>query len=132
MDLQKFVDEWAKAGAAERSHKDTFLNDLADVLGVPRPDKKTGDPEKDRYVFEHDVPTAHEDGKVTTRKIDLFKHGCFILEAKQGSAAGDKKVGFARRGTPQWDIGMRDAYGQAIGYAAAMDDPPPWRTAAAI
>lgn len=126
MDLQKFVDEWAESGGAERAHKDTFLIELCEVLDVPKPDKKTSNPEKDRYVFEHDVPTAHESGKITIRKIDLYKHGCFILEAKQGSATGEKKLGFARRGTPQWDIGMRDAYGQAIGYAASMDDPPPF------
>ena len=125
MDLQTFVETWLKSGAAERAHKDKFLDQLCDVLGVPKPEAKANDPSRDRYVFEHDVPTAHEGGQVTTRKIDLYKHGCFILEAKQGSNPGDKKLGFARRGTPQWDVGMRDAYGQAIGYAASMDDPPP-------
>jgi hypothetical protein len=125
MDLQAFVETWLKSGAAERAHKDKFLDQLCDVLGVPKPEAKTNDPSRDRYVFEHDVPTAHEGGQVTTRKIDLYKHECFILEAKQGSNPGDKKLGFARRGTPQWDVGMRDAYGQAIGYAASMDDPPP-------
>ena len=126
MDLQHFIDEWAKTGGSERANKDTFLNELCDVLGVPRPDKNSGDPERDLYVFERDVPTAHEGGKVTTRKIDLYKHDCFILEAKQGSNPGDKKQGFARRGTEKWNIGMRDAYGQALGYAGAMDDPPPF------
>jgi hypothetical protein len=126
MDIQAFIDGWTKTGGSERANKDSFLNELADLLGVPRPDKKSGDPDQDRYVFEHDVPTAHEGGKVTTRKIDLYKHGCFILEAKQGSNAGDKKLGFARRDTDKWHIGMRDAYGQALSYAAAMENPPPF------
>lgn len=100
MDLQKFVDDWAATGGEERAVKDQFLTELTEVLGVPKPDKKTGDPDRDHYVFEGDVPTFHEGGKVTTRKIDLYKRGCFILEAKHGSNQGDKKLGFARRGTP--------------------------------
>jgi hypothetical protein len=126
MDLQTFVAKWQQSRAEERSNKDGFLYDLADILGVPRPEPKTGDPERDRYVFEHDVPTLLEDGKVSTRKVDLYKHGSFILEAKQGSEAGDKKPGFARRGTDTWDLKMQETLGQALGYAGSMDDPPPF------
>lgn len=127
MDLASFIDKWSKnSSASERSNKDSFLNELCAVLGVPKPDPKTGDPERDQYVFEYDVPTPHEGGKVTTRKIDLYKHDCFILEAKQGSNPGDRKPGFARRGTDQWNAKWEDARGQAVGYALDLSEPPPF------
>jgi hypothetical protein len=43
MDLARFVDEWSKTGASERANKDSFLNELCDALGVPRPGRTTGD-----------------------------------------------------------------------------------------
>ncbi|HEX7580443.1 MAG TPA: type IIL restriction-modification enzyme MmeI, partial [Thermoanaerobaculia bacterium] len=85
-----FVAKWSASGAAERANKDAFLLDLCDLLGVPRPDPSTGDPERDRYTFERDVPGVHEGEKVTTRKMDLYKEGCFVLEAKQGSEEGSR------------------------------------------
>lgn len=73
--------------AAERAHKDMFLNELCGVLGVPLPDQLTGDVDQDRYVFEKDATLINE-GKNSVGKMDLYKHGCFVLEAKQGSNAG--------------------------------------------
>ena len=70
MDLPAFVKRWLdKPGGEERANKDPFLKELCVALGLPEPDPKTGDPAQDLYVFEHDVPTAHEGGKVTTRWI---------------------------------------------------------------
>jgi hypothetical protein len=121
-----FITKWAGSGAAERANKDAFLIDLCDALGVPRPAPTTGDTEKDTYVFERDAKLAHEGGAVTIGKIDLYKSGAFILEAKQGSEAGAKKIGTAKRGTPAWNISMSDAYGQALGYARSFDTPVPF------
>jgi hypothetical protein len=126
MEVRNFIDKWAASGAAERANKDAFLIELCDVLGVPRPDPATGDPERDLYVFERDVHLPHEGDRLTVGRIDLYRHRHFLLEAKQGSQEGSKKLGTARRGTPAWNIAMRDAYGQALGYARTLSDPPPF------
>src|ERR1700679_3420530 len=125
MDLASFVDRWRKdSSGSERSNKNLFFTELCDVLDLPHPSPSTGDRARDLYVFEADVLSVHEGGTITTLKADLYKHGCFILEAKQGSEPGDPKVGGARRGTPAWNRMMQEAQGQAIGYARSMDDPP--------
>ncbi len=124
--LADFIARWQASGAAERANKDSFLRDLCDVLGVPHPNPTTGDGDRDDYVFERDAKMPHAGGAVTIGKIDLYKKGCFILEAKQGSEAGAKKLGTAKRSTPGWNVAMRDAYGQAIGYARSFDAPPPF------
>lgn len=126
MTVEGFIAKWATAEAAERAHKDSFLNELCDVIGVPRPDHLTGDPAKDRYVFEADATLVHDGKKNSVGKMDLYKHGSFVLEAKQGANPGAKKVGSARRGTASWTIMMQAAYGQAIGYAKVLDAPPPF------
>jgi hypothetical protein len=51
-----FISRWTASGDAERANKDSFLNELCDVLGVERPHPKTGDPARDLYAFEKDVP----------------------------------------------------------------------------
>ncbi|HSN99469.1 MAG TPA: DNA methyltransferase, partial [Candidatus Nanopelagicales bacterium] len=126
MDVASFIAKWSRSSASERANKDIFLVELCDLLGVPRPDPATGDVARDRYVFEKAVPTVQEGGKITVKRIDLYKHGCFLLEAKQGASAGSKKAGTARRGTATWDLAMDDARGQALGYARSLDDPPPF------
>jgi hypothetical protein len=125
-DFATFIGTWSASGGAERANKDLFLTELCDALGVPRPSPTTGDPERDVYVFERDAHFAHEGGTATIGKVDLFKQGCFILEAKQGSEAGAKKLGTAKRETPAWNVAMKDAYGQALGYARAFDTPVPF------
>lgn len=126
MDFAPFISHWSASSGAERANKDAFLLDLCDVIGVDRPRPTTGNPDDDRYVFEKDVAIAHEDGRKTIGKIDLYKHGFFLLEAKQGSEAFSKKLGTARRGTPSWNIAMQDAYGQALGYARTLGSSPPF------
>ena len=126
MTFDELVAKWKDSGGAERANKDSFLNDFCEALGVERPSPTTGDPDLDRFVYERDALISHENGKVTIGKMDLYKEGCFILEAKQGSESGSKKVGTATRGSARWNIEMRDAFGQALGYAKTLDDPPPF------
>jgi hypothetical protein len=126
MDFRAFVAKWSASSAAERANKDQFLLDFCDVLGVERPKPTTGNHTLDRYVFEHDAQIPHEGGRVTVGKIDLYKAGSFLLEAKQGSDIGSAKLGTARRRTPAWNIAMRGAFGQALGYARTLDAPPPF------
>jgi hypothetical protein len=128
--LADFVTRWRASGAEERANKDLFFAELCDVLDVPRPNPKTGDPARDTYVFEADVRVPHEGGATTVKKIDVYRAGAFILEAKQGQDAGEselaKKLNKAKRGTPAWEEAMNGARGQALGYARMMDRPPPF------
>ncbi len=126
VDLQTFITKWRASGASERANKDSFLRDLCDVLGVPHPDAKTGDPERDRYVFEREAVLLHGGERHTVGFIDLYKHGYFVLEAKQGSDAESKKTGTARRGTPAWHVAMQEAFGQARMYTDTIELPPPF------
>ncbi len=128
----QFINRWTASAASERANKDIFLAELCDVLDVPRPAPATGDPERDTYVFERDARLVHEGSTVSVGRIDLYKDGCFILEAKQGSEKGSRKLGTAKRGTPAWNIAMKDAFGQALGYARSFDRPPPFVVACDI
>jgi hypothetical protein len=96
------------------------------------PDPVTGMAEKDLYVFEKDAILVHAGKPSTVGKIDLYRHQKFILEAKQGSDAGSKKHGTAKRGTAAWAVAMKDAYGQALQYARTLDEPPPFLIATDI
>ena len=132
MTTEGFIATWAASEAAERANKDAFLIGLCDVLGVPRPDPKTSDPERDRYVFEAGVPIVHEGAKFSTGSMDLYKRDAFILEAKQGSSSATARVGSARRKTAGWTVMMQAAFGQALGYARTLDKPPPFLIVADI
>lgn len=132
-DIQRFIARWQKSGAAERANYQLFLSELCDVLDAPRPDPATPDEAANAYVFEKSVPLPHG----ATGRIDLYRRGCFVLEAKQGgeaqagaglptepplSAAGEararsRKKGVAPRGTAAWDTAMERARQQAQSYA---------------
>jgi SAM-dependent methyltransferase len=132
-DVHAFVQRWEISGAAERANYQIFLTELCDVLGVARPEPTKQDEEENAYVFEKAVTFNHADGSTSHGRIDLYKRGCFVLEAKQGSdrekkvspvavAAKKKKgrKGTAIRGTKGWDDAMVAARGQAEQYARAL------------
>ncbi len=138
--LDEFFRRWEASGAAERANYSMFLNELCDLLEVPRPDPAGPDDEKNAYVFERAVPFPNPDGSTTVKRIDLYKRDCFVLEAKQGSdkiaeseaftLAPSKRMrrGTAVRGTAGWDAAMYEAKGQAELYVrnlpAAEHNPP--------
>ena len=41
-----------------------------------------GRPIQNAYVFERNVTFHHPDGSTSTGRIDLYKRGCYVLEAK--------------------------------------------------
>ncbi|HEY0174543.1 MAG TPA: type IIL restriction-modification enzyme MmeI, partial [Pyrinomonadaceae bacterium] len=84
-DIVNFIGRWASSGAAERANYQIFLSELCDVLGGPRPETTRPDEDENVYVFEKSVTSHHGDGTSSTGRIDLYKRGCFGLEAKQGS-----------------------------------------------
>jgi hypothetical protein len=44
------------------------------------------------YVFERAVRDFLPDGSAASRRIDLYKRGCFVLEAKQSRLKGRAKA----------------------------------------
>jgi hypothetical protein len=124
--IETFLAKWVGSEGANSSHRSCFLLELCEALEVPRPDPATGDPERDRYCFERSAAVVVEGGGTSTGKIDLYKHDCFVLEAKQGCDAGRRPGSAGRRGTPSWHNRMRDAYGQARSYASRLRRPPPF------
>ena len=124
--VQDFIARWSASAAAERANKDLFLTELCDVLGVERPRPATGDAERDRYVFEKGALLLKDAERTTTGFVDLYKAGCFVLEAKQGSRDGTTRMGTARRSTAAWSNAMQEAYGQALQYTRTLDEPPPF------
>ncbi len=83
--LDDFLTRWEASGAAERANYALFLSELCDILGVPRPEPTRPDDAENAYVFERAVTFQNGDGTTSPGRIDLYKRGCFVLEAKQGS-----------------------------------------------
>src|SRR4029079_1604482 len=89
---EKFVDRWtAREGGAERANYQMFLAELCDLIGVERPQPSGADRELNDYVFERAVNFQEADGSSTVGRIDLYKRGCCVLEAKQSRTTGGKK-----------------------------------------
>ncbi len=130
--IANFIERWASSGAAERANYQIFLTELCDILEVPRPEPTKLDEDKNSYVFEKTVTFQHGDGSTSSGRIDLYKRGSFVLEAKQGSDKTNQeqaelianlkraRKGTAVRGTRGWDEAMTKARGQAEQYARAL------------
>ena len=82
--ISSFIDRWKAIGAAERANYALFLTELCEVLGAPRPEPTGPDDADNAYVFERNPTFRHVDGTTSFGRIDLYKRGCFVLEAKQG------------------------------------------------
>lgn len=138
-----FVKRWTSSGAAERANYTLFLVQLCrDVLNVPEPEPSRDNDAENAYVFERAVTFHHADGSTSVGRIDLYKRGCFVLEAKQGSVQPadteilddshlarvktKKRKGTAVRGTRQWDHAMVRARSQAENYAKALPADEGW------
>ena len=118
-EVTEFVDRWAPAEAAERATYQTFLTELTQLLRLP-PILGQGMEGAEAYCAEKPVKFFNADGSYATRRIDLYKRGCFVLEAKQGanakpeegeqaelfgdtpSAKARRKRNAAARGTKAW------------------------------
>ena len=135
---ESFLSRWRDSGASERANYQLFLSELCDLLDVPRPDPSGDSTAANAYVFERAVTFVHSNGDTRPGFIDLYKRGCFVLEAKQGAdrsapaspALSDalrelqkkRRAGTATRGTAAWDDAMLRARGQAELYLRAL--PP--------
>ncbi|MGN6374121.1 MAG: class I SAM-dependent DNA methyltransferase [Sphingomonas sp.] len=145
MDVESFIARWQNnEGGAERANYALFLTELCDLLDLPRPDPADANHDHNDYVFERAVTFRDAGGKTGHGRIDLYKRGCFVLEAKQSRERGGRKevtlpaeqtalpgmdAGGARgrrsahRG---WDVLMRNAREQAEQYARALPAEHVW------
>jgi len=126
---------------AERANYQSFLFELCDVLGVPRPDPANGS--GGDYRFERGVTHHAADGSTSNRRIDLYRRACFVLEAKQGSNPHRQAPLFRLEGklpsreneaqhranvrhSPGWTKHMLQAKGQAERYARDLPHAEGW------
>ncbi len=122
--IDAFITRWTHAEQAERTNAPPFLIELCDQLGVEPPPPPRGG--TGPYRFERSVTHRSTDARETTRRIDLYRRDCFILEAKQGANTIPQQELFALhaetarrqmvRNSPGWAQHMLRAKGQAEGY----------------
>ncbi|MBW4331673.1 class I SAM-dependent DNA methyltransferase [Stakelama sp. CBK3Z-3] len=143
--LDTFIERWREnEGGAERANFPLFLTELTQVFNLPRPDPADATHEHNDYVFERAVTFRDEKGKTGHGRIDLYKRGCFVLEAKQSrERGGAKEVAMAAQQTALpgmdaggargrrsanrgWDVLMRNAREQAEQYARALPENHVW------
>lgn len=102
-----FIERWQGVKATELATAQSFVIDLCELLGVPKPHPT---PEQD-YMFERPVTFAHGDGSSSPGRIDCYRRGHFVLEAKKLKAS---------RHTKGFDDGLLRARTQGEGYARAL------------
>jgi hypothetical protein len=106
INVVQFIKRWHGVEASELSTAQSYVRELCDVLqlGVPHPTAA-----KD-YMFERPVTFRHGDGSNSIGRIDCYRRGAFVLEAKKLFKAPGK--GF--------DGAMLRARAQAEAYARAL------------
>lgn len=139
-DVQSFIVRWQGKQGAERANYQLFLSEFCDALDLPRPEPAGDETARNAYVFERAVKFQHADGTSSIGRMDLYRRGSCVVEAKQyleqqnqddfrlAVTPAPRKSGTVR-GSAQWDDAMLKARGQAERYARALpadEDPPPF------
>lgn len=140
--IDEFIERWKPSGGSEMGNFQLFAAELTEILGVERPKPVTSDGQNNDYRFERPVTFTHTASNKRGR-IDLYRKGCFILEAKQGADKRTKadenqlallteqevpksQKGHGKRGSAKWDDTMLKARNQADGYARAVSKEDGW------
>jgi hypothetical protein len=139
MTVEQFVGKYMdKEGGQQRANYALFLTELCQVLEVPAPDVAGATTENNDYVFERAVTFTDRDGRTSQGRIDLYKRGSFVLEAKQSRQKGGKKelagqddlFGTSAKGKAttkrDWDVLMLNARQQAENYAKHLPTAHEW------
>lgn len=135
-DFRTFIEKAKASGGAEMANCQPFIERLCRFLSLPEPDLATEQNHRNDYVYERRIEFKHPDGSRSPGRIDLYKRGHFILEAKQSAKRAktevvdqhglfpedmlQTKAGQAKRGTRNWDKVMIAAKKQAEDYARAL------------
>lgn len=104
---QAFIERWQGVTASELATAQSFVMELCEVLGVPKPHPTLAQD----YMFERPVTFSHGDGSSSAGRIDCYRRGHFVLEAKKLKAGAHTK-GF--------DDGLLRARSQGENYARAL------------
>jgi hypothetical protein len=131
--IDVFIARWNGTEQAERANYQRFLDELCAALGLPPLDPAKG--AGGDYRYERGVTRHEADGSTSHRRIDLYKRGCFVLEAKQGSNPRQESLlnltdvaerrAHIRR-SPSWAQSMLKAKGQAERYARDLPAAEGW------
>ncbi len=104
---EDFIKRWQGVTASELATAQTFVIDLCELLQVPKPHATA-----DRgYMFERPVTFVHGNGSTSAGRLDCYRRGHFVLEAKKLKAGAHTK-GF--------DDGLLRARSQGESYARAL------------
>jgi len=80
--VESFIARWQGVTASELATAQSFVIELCALLGVEAP------AHRDDYMFERPVSFSHGDGGSSPGRIDCYRRGCFVLEAKNAFGAG--------------------------------------------
>jgi hypothetical protein len=105
--IEKFIQRWHQAAGSELATAQSFVIELCELLGVDRP-HATADQD---YMFERPLKEGHSDGSESDRRVDCYKRGHFILEAKKLKSGTH---------TRHYSNTMVGAHAQAQNYARAL------------
>lgn len=105
--VEAFIARWSAVTASELATAQSFIRELCDLLRVDKPHATA---EQD-YMFERPVVFLHGDGTTSAGRIDCYKRGHCVLEAKK------VKAGSHTRG---FDDALLRARAQGEGYARAL------------
>ncbi len=140
LDIDEFIDRWVGSGGSEIATAQSYAIELTELLGVERPNVSDKDGDFLDYRFERPVTLTHT-GRKKNGRIDLYKKGHFVLEAKQFVSSSSqsqstlglflekdapKQTGHGKRGTVQFDDAMLKARNQADNYARAVSKEDGW------
>lgn len=129
MTIYEFIERWSQGWLNERAHFQTFIGQLCKILGAPVPDEdRPGDPD---YGFEKPVrlKAGRKARGVRPGSIDLYRRGCFVMEAKQSDRPRSRAAtgrGAARGSLAATERLMRRAKLEAEDYANALAERPPF------
>ena len=112
-DTALFITRWQGVTASELSTAQSFVIELCDLLGVPRPHPT---PEQD-YMFERPITFAHGDGSQSPGRVDCYRRGAFVLESKKLKPGARALQGQTTKG---FDDALLRARSQAENYARAL------------
>jgi restriction-modification enzyme MmeI-like protein len=140
--LDSFIARWTSGeGGQERANYQLFLSELCDALEVPRPDQASHDAALNAYAFERAVTFREPDGSTARGRIDLYKRGSFVLEAKQSRRPGTEKAAQSSLFDPEpeetaslgrrtasraWNTLTLNAHHQTEQYAKALPASEGW------
>lgn len=102
-----FISRWQGVTASELATAQTFVIDLCELLGVPKPHPTAAQD----YMFERPVNFSHGDGSTSAGRIDCYKRSHFVIEAKKLRAGAHTKG---------YDDGLLRARSQGETYARAL------------